>query len=70
MTTASVLRWKTGQYPGSLKSERKESMKTERKRTDKKNDGHNKGLETANKKFNSEQADKGQRQNNKKYYYH
>lgn len=36
-------------------------MKTESKCTDKKNDRHNKGLEMANKKFNSEQADKGQK---------
>lgn len=42
-------------------------MKTESKCTDKKNDGHNKGLERANKKFYSEEANKGQKQNNKTY---
>lgn len=36
-------------------------MKTKSKCTDKKNDGHNKGLEMADKKFNSEKAHKGQK---------
>lgn len=36
-------------------------MKPESKYRDKKNDGQNQGLEMANKKSNSEQADKGQK---------
>lgn len=55
-----ALRWTRGQIPILIKKIW-ESMQTESKRTDQKNDGQNKGAEVANKRSSSEQADKGQK---------